>query len=75
MVPPGDANGSGGGLMGYICEARLDAGVEFWRDREPDAGCVLDGLLVTLGRGDSGTEFRSGAIFGMAACVTRFAVV
>lgn len=48
--------------MGCICEARLEAGVEFWRDSEPDAGCVPDGLLVTLGRGDTGTEFRSGAI-------------
>ena len=45
--------------MGYICEARLEAGVDVWRDREPDAGCVLDGLLVAE---DPGTVFRSGAM-------------
>jgi hypothetical protein len=28
-VPPGDASGNGGGDMGYICEARREAGVEF----------------------------------------------
>jgi hypothetical protein len=50
--------------MGYIWEARLEAGVDVWRDSEPDAGCVLEGLLVLVGRGDPGTEFRSGAIFG-----------
>jgi hypothetical protein len=48
--------------MGYICEARREAGVEFWRESVPDAGCVVDGLLVTLGRGDAGTELRSGAM-------------
>jgi hypothetical protein len=55
-VPPGDASGSGGGDMGYICEARREAGVEFWRESEPE------GLLVAFGRGDTGTEFKSGAI-------------
>jgi len=48
--------------MGYICEARREAGVELWRDSEPDGGCVPDGLLVTFGRADAGTELRSGAI-------------
>jgi hypothetical protein len=61
-VPPGDASGSGGGDIGYICEARREAGVEVWWDSEPDVGCVPDGLLVTFGRGDAGTEFRSGAM-------------
>lgn len=52
--------------MGYICEARLEAGVELWRDNEPDAGCVFDGLLVMFGRGDAGTElFRSGAMLAV----------
>jgi hypothetical protein len=55
-VPPGEASGRGGGDIGYICEARREAGVEFWRDSEPD------GLLVTFGRGDTGTELRSGAM-------------
>jgi hypothetical protein len=48
--------------MGYICEARREAGVEFWRESVPDADCMVDGLLVTLGRGDAGTELRSGAM-------------
>jgi hypothetical protein len=61
-VPPGEASGSGGGDMGYICEVRREPAVEFWRESEPDAGCVLDGLLVTLGRGETGTELRSGAM-------------
>jgi hypothetical protein len=71
-VPPGEASGSGGGDIGYICEVRREpavefwresgAVIEFWRESEPDAGCVLDGLLVTLGRGESGTELRSGAM-------------
>ena len=65
MVPPGEAKGSGGGLMGYICEVRLETDVDVWRDMGPEAGCVLDGLLVGVGRGDAGTEFRSGAIVVM----------
>lgn len=36
--------------------------MELWRDSEPDAGCVPDGLLVMFGRGDTGTEFKSGAM-------------
>lgn len=62
MVPPGEARGSGGGLMRWICDALLEAGVEFWREREPEAGWVLDGLLVMFGRGEGGTELRSGAM-------------
>jgi hypothetical protein len=61
-VPPGDASGSGGGDMACICEVLREAVVEFWRDSEPEAGCVLDGLLVTLGRGETGMELRSGAM-------------
>jgi len=61
-VPPGEARGSGGGLMGYICDVRLETDVDAWRESDPEAGCVLDGLLVGVGRGDAGTEFRSGAI-------------
>ena len=67
MPPPGEDKGSGGGLIGYICDVRLDAGVEFWREMDPDAGCVFDGLLVTFGRGDGGTEFRSGAMVVVVA--------
>jgi hypothetical protein len=63
-VPPGEARGSGGGLMGYICEARREAGVEFWRELDVPV-CECDGLLVTLGRGDTGTEFKSGAILSV----------
>jgi hypothetical protein len=55
-VPLGDPSGSGGGDIGYICEVRREAVVELWRDSEPL------GLLVTLGRGEVGTEFRSGAM-------------
>ncbi len=66
-MPPGEAKGSGGGLIGYICDARLDAGKEFWRDRDPDAGCVFDVLLLTIGRGEGGTEFRSGAMVPIIA--------
>lgn len=47
--------------MGYIWEARLEAGVDVWRDSEPDAGWVVDGLLVTE---DADTAFASGAIVG-----------
>jgi hypothetical protein len=61
-VPPGDASGSGGGDMGYICEARREAGVEFWREREPE------GLLVAFGRGEAGTELRSGAMVKASFC-------
>jgi hypothetical protein len=28
MVPPGDARGSGGGLMWCICDARRETGVD-----------------------------------------------
>lgn len=48
--------------MRWICDALLEAGVEFWREREPEAGWVLDGLLVMFGRGEGGTELRSGAM-------------
>ena len=45
-------------------EARREAGVEFWR--EPGAPAwVWEGLLVTLGRGDTGTEFKSGAMLAV----------
>lgn len=47
--------------MGCICEARREAGVEFWRELDI-AVCVYEGLLVTLGRGETGTEFKSGAM-------------
>ena len=67
-MPPGEATGSRGGPMGYIWEARLDAGVDVWRDSEPDAGCVLDGLLVTE---DVGTEVASGAIVGVNSWLGR----
>jgi hypothetical protein len=59
-VPPGEASGKGGGDMGYIWEVRREAGVEFWREFWRDN--ELDGLLVTLGRGEAGTELRSGAM-------------
>jgi hypothetical protein len=66
-VPPGEASGSGGGDIGYIWDARREAGVEFcrelWRDNEPE------GLLVTFGRGDAGTELRSGAIVCEKSCL------
>jgi hypothetical protein len=62
--------------MGYIWEARREAGVEFWRefwrDSEPK------GLLVTLGRGEAGTELRSGAMVYEDWCLLalgRFAEV
>jgi hypothetical protein len=58
--------------MGYICDARREAGVELWRDSEPDAGCVPDGLPVTLGRGDAGTEFRSGAMVPVRVYASRW---
>lgn len=48
-----------------ICDARLETVVDVRRDSEPDAGCVLDGLLVLVGRGEPGTVFRSGAIVGV----------
>lgn len=32
--------------MGDIWEARREAGVDVWRESEPEAGCVFDGLLV-----------------------------
>jgi hypothetical protein len=83
-VPPGEASGSGGGDIGYICEVRREPGVEFWRESgaavvefwresesEPDAGCVLDGLLVTLGRGETGTELRSGAMIDHVLAVLQ----
>lgn len=72
IVPPGDASGSGGGDIGYICEARREAVVELWRDSEPDA--VPDGLLVMFGRGDAGTELRSGAIVA-SSCSLRVELV
>jgi len=34
-VPPGDARGSGGGDIGYICEVRREAVVELCRESEP----------------------------------------
>ena len=55
-VPPGDASGRGGGLMWWTCEARRDAGVDGWRV------LLWEGALVRPGRGDTGTEFRSGAM-------------
>jgi hypothetical protein len=81
--------------MGYICEARREPVVEFWRDigavvefwrdsgavvefvreSEPVAGCVLDGLLVTLGRGETGTELRSGAMVDCPCPFLAFASV
>lgn len=42
--------------------------MEFWREFDVPA-CVCDGLLVALGRGDTGTEFRSGAM--LSVCVHR----
>jgi hypothetical protein len=60
-VPPGDARGSGGGLIAN-CDARLETVADVRRDSEPDAGCVLDGLLVMAGRGEPDTVFRSGAM-------------
>jgi hypothetical protein len=70
-VPPGDAKGSGGGLMA-ICDARLEPGVDVWRDSEPEAGCVPDALPVPAGRGDPGTVFRSGAIVLVWVRVSRW---
>ena len=32
--------------MGDIWDARREAGVDVWRESEPEAGCVFDGLLV-----------------------------
>lgn len=57
-VPLGDASGSGGGLMVWTCEARRDAAVEVWRVLL----LLWDGALVMPGRGETGTEFRSGGM-------------
>jgi len=62
IVPPGEARGSGGGFMRWICDVLREAGVEFWRESDAEAGWVLDGLLVIVGRGDGGMELRSGAM-------------
>jgi hypothetical protein len=32
IVPPDEASGRGGGLIGYIWDVRREAGVEDWRD-------------------------------------------
>lgn len=69
MLPPGDASGSGGGLIGYICEARREADVDEWwelgacADDEVPPLCPFCacGVGVTF-RGDAGTEVISGAI-------------
>lgn len=59
-VPPGEARGRGGGLMGWIWEARREADMEVRRELGwPEGGCVEEALL---GRGETGTEFRSGAM-------------
>ena len=34
IAPPGDARGSGGGLIGYICEVRRETVVDDCRDVE-----------------------------------------
>jgi hypothetical protein len=51
--------------MWWTCEARRDAGVEGWRV------LVWEGALVRPGRGDSGTEFRSGAMVAGVRGVLR----
>lgn len=38
-------------------------------------GCVCIGLLVTLGRGETGTEFRSGAMLRVQVHDVRSACV
>ena len=42
ILPPGEARGSGGGLIGNIWDALLDAGVDDWREggKGPWAGAV-----------------------------------
>lgn len=38
--------------------------MEFWWELDVPV-CVCEGLLVMLGRGDTGTEFKSGAMLSM----------
>lgn len=71
IVPPGDARGRGGGLIGYICDARREADEEGGCDVVPALGCVVEGLLVACTRGDSGTELRSGAMVDVLARESR----
>lgn len=68
-APLGEASGSGGGLMAWIWEARRDAGVEGWRGGVGPGCTVCEGKLVVvgLGRGEAGTELRSGAMAALRA--------
>lgn len=57
--------------MGDIWEARREAGVDVWRESEPEAGCVFDGLLVGEAPGtavESRAIVASGGSHG-ACCV------